>query len=194
MNYQSRFRVHAPVAMVAEFHSHSAAMAAITPPPIVVQVHQAPEQLAEGDAMDFTLWLGPLPVHWVARFEDVTPTSFVDRQVRGPMRVWRHHHRFVVVDERTTDVVDDVELEVRPHLLWGPVGLGMALGLPMLFAYRAWRTRQLLEKTFRSGSSVVAVEPASPGPTVALLAAGAAVLLAMVVAGAVSFLASKKAR
>ena len=83
MNYQSRFRVNAPVQAVADFHSRSSAMAAITPPPILVQVHKAPEHLAEGDEMDFTLWLGPLPIHWVARFEDVTFTSFVDRQVAG---------------------------------------------------------------------------------------------------------------
>lgn len=191
MKYQSRFRVNAPVEMVADFHSHSAAMAAITPPPIIVQVHQAPEQLAEGDEMDFTLWLGPLPVHWAARFEDVTASSFVDRQVRGPMRLWRHHHRFVAVDEHTTDVLDDVELEVRPHPFWGPVGLGMALNLPVLFAYRAWRTRRLLERAYRAGNSLVPIEPPSQAVPIALLAAGAVVLAGLIAAGIAGFVARK---
>ena len=158
-------------------------MAEITPPPILVQVHKAPEHLAEGDEMDFTLWLGPLPIHWVARFEDVTSTSFVDRQIRGPMRSWRHQHSFVAIDELTTDVVDEVELEVRPHPIWGPVGLGMALNLPVLFAYRAWRTRRLLERAVRSGSSVVPAEPAGQGLSVALLAAGTVLLLALATVG-----------
>ena len=163
MRFQSRFRVNAPVQAVADFHSRSSAMAAITPPPILVQVHQAPEHLAEGDEMDFTLWMGPLPIHWVARFEDVTSTSFVDRQIRGPMRIWRHQHSFVAIDETTTDVVDEVELEVRPHPIWGPVGLGMALNLPVLFAYRSWRTRGLLEKAVRSGSSCGTGRAGRPG-------------------------------
>jgi len=167
-------------------------MAAITPPPILVQVHKAPEHLAEGDEMDFTLWLGPLPIHWVARFEDVTATSFVDRQVRGPMRSWRHQHRFVVIDELTTDVVDEVELEIRPHPIWGPVGLGMALNLPVLFAYRAWRTRGLLEKAFRSGGSVVAAEPVGQGSSVVVLAAGAVLALALAAVGIAAFVSSKR--
>jgi hypothetical protein len=32
-------------------------MAAITPPPIIVKVHHAPPVLADGDEMDFTMWL-----------------------------------------------------------------------------------------------------------------------------------------
>ena len=183
MRFQSRFRVNAPVQAVADFHSRSSAMAAITPPPILVQVHKAPEHLAEGDEMDFTLWLGPLPIHWVARFEDVTATSFVDRQVRGPMRSWRHQHSFVAIDELTTDVVDEVELEVRPHPIWGPVGLGMALNLPVLFAYRAWRTRRLLEGASQSGSTVAAIRPASQGLSVALMAAGIVLFLALAMVG-----------
>ncbi len=167
-------------------------MAAITPPPILVQVHKAPEHLAEGDEMDFTLWLGPLPIHWVARFEDVTATSFVDRQIRGPMRSWRHQHRFVAIDELTTDVVDEVELEVRPHPIWGPVGLGMALNLPVLFAYRSWRTRGLLEKAVRSGSSVVPAEPAGQGSSVALLAAGAVLASGLAAVGIAAFVSRKK--
>lgn len=192
MRYHSRFRVSAPVEMVASFHSQSAAMAAITPPPIGVQIHRAPERLVEGDEMDFTLWLGPLPVHWVARFEDITATSFVDRQVRGPMRAWRHHHRFEAIDERTTDVVDEVEVEVRPHVLWGPVGLGMALNLPVLFAYRAWRTRRLLERAFQSGNGLVSVEPTGQGLSMALLVAGTVLALSLVAAGLVGLSQRKK--
>jgi hypothetical protein len=30
-------------------------------------------------------------------------------------------------------------------LSWGVIGLAMWLGLPFLFAFRAWKTRRLLE-------------------------------------------------
>ncbi|MEZ4771200.1 MAG: hypothetical protein R2844_22620 [Caldilineales bacterium] len=144
MRYQHRFRVQAPVEVVAAFHSRSAAMGIITPPPLVTQVHRAPELVAVGESMEFTLWMGPLPMRWVAGFEDVTPTGFVDRMVRGPVRRWQHRHSFVAIDKRTTDVVDEVEIELRAHPFWGPVGLAMALNLPLLFAYRGWQTRRLL--------------------------------------------------
>ena len=145
MNYQHRFRVKAPLIRVAEFHSRAASMAAITPPPILVRMRHTPAILAEGDEMDFTMWLGPLPVHWLAHIEGVSPAGFSDRQLQGPFAEWVHHHTFVAVDEHTTDVLDEVTLRVRPHLLWGPVGLGMRLGLPLLFTFRAWKTKQVLE-------------------------------------------------
>ena len=145
MRYQHRFRVRAPLEAVAGFHSRSASMAAITPPPIVVRVHHAPEIQRDGDTMDFTMWMGPLPVRWLAHIENVSITGFTDRQMHGPFGQWVHCHSFVQVDERTTDVLDEVTVELRAHPLWGPVGLGMWLTLPLLFAYRAWKTKRILE-------------------------------------------------
>lgn len=193
MKYQHRFSVSAPIEAVASFHGRSEAMGAITPPPIVVQMHQAPAtpSLAEGDEMDFTLWLGPLPLRWLARIEDVTPTGFVDRMVRGPMQRWEHRHRFVATDQTTTEVIDEVECEPRLHPLWGPIGLGMALNLPILFAYRAWQTRRLLARERQLGSlDLVLAQAASESRTIAGLTLGAAALA--LVAGLGARLARKK--
>ncbi len=145
MRYRHQFRVRAPLAAVREFHAGSASMAAITPPPIVVRVTSAPERLREGDEMAFTLWLGPLPVKWVAHIENVSERGFSDRLVSGPFESWTHRHSFVRLGETRTAVRDEVRARLRRHILWGPVGLAMWLGLPLLFAYRARQTRRLLE-------------------------------------------------
>lgn len=146
MKYQHTFHVHAPLSVVADFHAQSASMGAITPPPVKAQVHQAPARLNEGDEMDFTLWLGPLPIRWVARIEDVSGNGFSDRQLRGPFRRWVHRHQFRAIDNQTTEVIDEIEAGLQPHPLWAVVGLGMWLNLPLLFAYRGWKTKRLLEK------------------------------------------------
>jgi ligand-binding SRPBCC domain-containing protein len=151
MKYEHRFEVNAPLEAVADFHAQSASMAEITPPPVVVRVHRAPARFEEGDEMEFTLWLGLLPVRWLATFENVGPTGFTDRQLRGPFGRWVHRHAYLPVDETTTAVVDNIELALRPHPLWRLVGSGMWLSLPLLFAYRGWKTRRLLET--RNGSS-----------------------------------------
>jgi ligand-binding SRPBCC domain-containing protein len=145
MKYKHRFEVNAPLAAVAEFHAQSASMGAITPPPAVVRVHRAPARLDDGDEMDFTMWLGPLPVRWLARIEDVSPTGFTDRQLQGPFRHWVHCHTFTPVDETTTAVVDEIELELRSNLWWKLVGVGMWFSLPLLFAYRGWKTKRFIQ-------------------------------------------------
>ena len=146
MKFQHRFQVKAPLAAVADFHRHSASMGAITPPPIIVRLHHAPPVLQSNDEMAFTLWMGPVPLHWVARMEEVTPTGFVDRQLRGPFQLWVHRHTFRPVSPEVTEVIDEIDIAFSDAWLWKVVGWGMYLNLPLLFAYRGWQTKRLLEK------------------------------------------------
>lgn len=97
--------------------------------------------------MDFILRLGPLPIHWQARIEGVSPTGFSDRQLAGPFAHWVHSHKFVPLTASETEVVDEIDLALKRHPLWGPVGLLIALGLPLLFAYRGWKTRRLVNNS-----------------------------------------------
>jgi ligand-binding SRPBCC domain-containing protein len=146
MNYLHRFRIKAPLPSVAAFHRQHTSMGAITPPPIRVELQRVPARMSNGGAMDFTLWFGPLPVHWAASIEEVSESGFTDRQLSGPFSKWVHRHSFIRVDDHTTEVIDQISLRLKAHPVWGPIGLGFLLGLPALFAYRAWKTRRLLEK------------------------------------------------
>ena len=144
MHFQHTFIVAAPLAEVVAFHRHPDSMSEITPPPMVIRMQSIPSSLYEGSVIAFTLWLGPLPVAWRARIEQITPISFVDRQVSGPFGRWVHLHTFLSVDRTRTQVVDRVEADLQRHWFWRLIGLAMWSGLPMLFAYRAWRTQRLV--------------------------------------------------
>lgn len=152
MKYTHRFRVAAPPHAVAEFHSRSSSMGAITPPPVLAIIHQAPEILGEGDSMHFTLWLGPIPVRWHARIENVTPLGFQDRQISGPFAKWIHRHIFVPLADGSTEVVDEIEAELADSWWKRLLGIGMWLNLPILFTYRAWKTRRLLRSPLQAAS------------------------------------------
>ena len=145
MNYHHRFHVRAPIASVSDFHSHASSLGAITPPPVTVRDVQSPDTLHDGDTMAFTLAFAFVQLRWVARIENVTPNGFIDRQTQGPFRAWVHTHAYAQIDANTTDVLDNVHAELRTDFPWLFVGLGMWLSMPMLFAYRAWKTKQLLE-------------------------------------------------
>ncbi|MCB0063262.1 MAG: hypothetical protein KDE19_14170 [Caldilineaceae bacterium] len=146
MHYHHRFEVKAPLQDVVAFHQRSASMAAITPPPIIVRMQSTPDILTAGDEMRFTLWLGPLPIHWQARIEDIDGIGFLDRQLSGPFTQWEHRHIFESVDEQTTAVIDEVTVTLSRHWFWRFVGLGMWLNLPILFAFRGWKTKRILEQ------------------------------------------------
>jgi ligand-binding SRPBCC domain-containing protein len=146
MRYTHEFSAHASLAEVIAFHARSSSMAAITPPPIIVRIHAAPPVLKDGDQMRFTLWLGPLPLHWIAQIEIDSPHSFIDRQLSGPFALWEHRHTFSALDEQRILVRDEVTARLKRHPVWWLAGAGMWLGMPILFAYRGWKTRKILSR------------------------------------------------
>ncbi len=146
MEYRSHFTVNAPIDAVQEFHRSAESLRAITPPLIPMTSVQAPDPLTEGAKMGFTLWLGAIPVRWNARIEDLSLDGFIDRQISGPFATWVHRHSFTAIDGSNTRVDDHVTYELKSDPFWWLVGGSMALGLPLLFRFRGYKTRRILER------------------------------------------------
>ena len=139
--YAHAFQVNASLEDVAQFHRDSRALRLLSPPPMFIQFHEV-QPLAEASLADFTMWLGPLPIRWKARHSEVNPMNgFIDVQEAGPFKTWVHRHSFSRIDANQSEVCD--EIEATPG---GLVSRLMWLGLPVLFAYRAWATRRSLER------------------------------------------------
>lgn len=151
LHFERRFTVRAPLERVVDFHRRPAGLKAITPPVVPMRfLGRVPELLAPGDELTFRLWAGPLPIVWSSRIEELDgaadgTTGFLDRQLRGPFAHWLHRHRFHAADAGATAVHDEIEARLSHHPLWWLVGAKMWLGLPVMFAYRRWRTRRLLQ-------------------------------------------------
>ncbi len=95
--------------------------------------------------MDFRLGVGPISIRWLARIESISPNGFIDRQVQGPFAEWIHRHSFYALDSQITEVVDEITLRPRSHPWWWLVGVGIWASMPILFAYRARKTRRMLQ-------------------------------------------------
>jgi ligand-binding SRPBCC domain-containing protein len=61
-----------------------------------------PLEVSEGTLIDYELRIRGVPVRWRSRIEVwEPPVRFVDVQVRGPYRAWRHTHEFAARDGGT---------------------------------------------------------------------------------------------
>jgi ligand-binding SRPBCC domain-containing protein len=144
-HFYNKFQVNAPIQRVAEFHSSTMALKQLTPPPMFVRLNHI-EPLGEGSRSDFTLWFGPIPIHWIAVHSDVHPQKgFTDTQLEGPFKTWVHRHSFKPVADNFTEIIDEVKGLPSDHLFWGLVSRFMWLTLPILFSYRAWQTQKAVE-------------------------------------------------
>jgi hypothetical protein len=121
-----------------------------TPPPVPT---------ASGTLVDYRLSLGGIPFRWRTRIEDVVPgASFVDVQLRGPYRLWRHLHTFADAPGGT-QVGDRVEYE----LPLGPLGA---------LAHAAFVERTLRRIFDHRAARIAALLGPAPAPSRATPAAG----------------------
>ena len=106
----------------------------ITPPWLNFRVRTPlPIHMREGTEIDYRIVLHGCPIPWRSRIDVWEPGArFVDRQVVGPYRWWRHEHRFERVAGGTR-VIDDVEFVPRlPKLTQAFV----SADLDRIFTYR----------------------------------------------------------
>ena len=127
--FDFRFTVDATVDVVSAFHFEPGVLKTLTPPLMILQVHQF-EPLGEGSISDFTMWMGPVPIRWQAVHSSVSASGFTDTQVTGPMRSWTHTHAFAATGENSTEVHEHIEYEhfgglrgLRSRLLFSRIGL-----------------------------------------------------------------------
>lgn len=138
-HFHSEQLVGRPVDEVFGFFSDASNLEAITPRQLNFRIlTPGPIRLAAGARIDYQLTLYGVPLKWATLIESwEPPRHFVDVQLRGPYRVWRHTHRFVS-EGAGTRIVDDVDYE----LPLGPLGrlvdaLWTRREVARIFEYRA---------------------------------------------------------
>jgi ligand-binding SRPBCC domain-containing protein len=135
-----------PLPSVLDFFSRAENLQRITPPWMQFRIlTPLPIIMKQGATIAYALRVRGIPLQWLTEIERWNPPyEFIDRQAKGPYKLWRHTHRFSEV-EGGTSIVDLVDYA----LPFGALGrvlhrLQVARDLARIFDYRAQRVRALL--------------------------------------------------
>lgn len=147
-------RLQRPLDEVFAFFSDPHNLAAMTPPWLRFRVvSSTTPKIGEGTEIEYRLRVRGVGLRWVSRITRWDPPhSFVDEQLVGPYRQWRHTHEFRV-DGNETVVTDDVRYAVPgPGPLAGLIDLVFVRrDLRRIFEYRRERLQDLLDPRAPSG-------------------------------------------
>jgi ligand-binding SRPBCC domain-containing protein len=130
-----------------DFFSDAFNLERITPPLLRFRIlTRPPIKMEAGVLLDYRLALFGIPFQWRTLIESWTPeSSFVDSQIKGPYRLWRHTHTFEELSPGTTLMRDRVEYQI-PFGTLGRIAHPLLVRgtLKNIFDYRAKMTADLL--------------------------------------------------
>jgi ligand-binding SRPBCC domain-containing protein len=138
-------RIAAPLDTVFAFFEDPRNLGELTPPGMsfnITDVENLPMQA--GTSIRYTITPNGVPMAWLTEIVEYEPgRGFVDLQVAGPYRYWRHRHTFGA-DGDSTIMRDRVEYQMP----FGPLGrlaqaLVVARQLDAIFDYRTEAVRRL---------------------------------------------------
>ena len=100
--------INASPEVVWKFHERPDILQLLNPPWQPVQVVRREGGLNVGAITEFRLFLGPLPLTWLARHTECEKYRlFTDEQISGPFEAWVHRHEFEPENGKTrlTDAI-----------------------------------------------------------------------------------------
>ncbi|WP_346290635.1 SRPBCC family protein [Sphaerothrix gracilis] len=129
--------INAPVVAVWRFHERPDVLDLLTPPWQPVQVIRREGGLAVEAITEFRLFLGPVPITWLARHVACEEFRlFTDIQEQGPFASWRHRHLFASQGDKTR-LTDSIEYSLPLDVVTEPLmGWLIQQQLKSLFRYR----------------------------------------------------------
>lgn len=112
-----------PVENVWEFFSDENNLEQMTPPTLNFKVKgKSTAEISRGTTIDYSLKIHGFPMRWRTLIESWDyKVRFIDRQIRGPYRLWHHTHHFYQLGSGTL-MIDEIQYK----LPFGKLGLAVA--------------------------------------------------------------------
>jgi ligand-binding SRPBCC domain-containing protein len=138
-------QVARPLPEVFAFFSRAENLEVLTPSWLNFKILEvSPQPVRQGTLINYSLRVRGLPLKWTSEIvEWEPPHRFVDLQLRGPYKLWRHEHRFEAHDGGTL-ISDTISLALPLGIL-GRLAYKLKVhsDVDEIFAYRTTKIQTL---------------------------------------------------
>jgi ligand-binding SRPBCC domain-containing protein len=130
---------------VFDFFSRAENLEVLTPPWLNFKILEVkPQPVRQGTLINYSLRVHGIPLRWRSEITEWEPPHrFVDLQLRGPYKLWRHEHRFEPRDGGTL-ILDTINLALPLGVL-GQLAYKIKVksDVEKIFAFRTEKIRAL---------------------------------------------------
>ena len=157
-------KIPASVEEVWAFFSTPANLNRITPANMRFSILSGDQQVALYEGQVFEYKVSPLlriPLFWKTEITKVNaPYHFIDKQVKGPYKLWEHHHHFKSI-EGGVEMTDIVYYQ-NPFYFLGRIAnrLFVKKRLRQIFEYRFAKVEELFGKWPGENKMVIEIQKA----------------------------------
>lgn len=135
-----------PLEEVFQFFARAENLEEITPPWLHFRILSvSPDPICKGALIRYSLRWRAFPIRWTTEISEWEPPHrFVDVQLKGPYKLWRHAHTFAA-EGNGTRITDEVQY-LLPFGIFGSIAhaLKVRKDVETIFAYRSGVVQRLL--------------------------------------------------
>jgi len=146
-SFRHSFIVDADISRVWDLYTDIGHLEIISPPDLQLRLVKSTHKvLVEGSEV----WLsGKLLTqsNWHSRITYLKPYEYVDEMLTGRIKIWKHVHKFRDLEDKTTEVIDEIDFELPYGFLGRCFESYVLRRLERAFAYRKQATQSAMEKT-----------------------------------------------
>jgi ligand-binding SRPBCC domain-containing protein len=143
--FKHSFVVERDIDTVWKFHTNIKHLIVITPKIMGLQILKSQSDIFQQGT---EVWLSAKLVmksKWHSKITYIQPYEYLDEMITGRFKIWKHLHKFNRIDEKKTQVIDEIDFEL-PYGVVGKLFENYVLKqLENIFAYREKTTIESLK-------------------------------------------------
>ena len=143
--FKNSFVVESDIDTVWKFYTDINHLQIITPKTMALQIIKSQDDVLQQGT---EVWLSAKLVmksKWHSKVTYIKPYEYLDEMITGRFKIWKHLHKFNRIDEKKTQVIDEINFEL-PYGLIGKLFENYTLKqLRDIFAYREKTTIEYLK-------------------------------------------------
>ena len=149
-NFQNEFVVYSNIDRVWEFYTDIKHLEIVSPRDIKLKLIKCTDKILKKGTVACFNGRIIIGARWCSKITFLGKYEYVDEMIQNeninpPFRVWFHRHKFELIDDNKTRVIDKIKFELPFGLVGRLLEFYIETKLQKIFEHRTYATKKFLE-------------------------------------------------